>query len=78
MTDIQPDLFGGSTVIGASVSVQRAEADQCLGQTDVYSLISERCGDCNSTGAVPAGGWEDPADVIDGYVSCPTCERGWL
>lgn len=41
MTDIQPDLFGGSAVIGASKRVQREEADQCLGQTDVFSQVAE-------------------------------------
>jgi predicted RNA-binding Zn-ribbon protein involved in translation (DUF1610 family) len=35
---------------------------------------TEPCWDCGGTGAVPAGGWEDPADVDNGYVRCPTCK----
>lgn len=34
---------------------------------------TEPCWDCGGTGAVPAGGWEDPSEVDNGYVRCPTC-----
>lgn len=32
------------------------------------------CPDCNGTGAVPAGGWEDEDDVDNGLKQCPTCK----
>jgi hypothetical protein len=32
------------------------------------------CPDCNGSGSVPAGGGEDPDDVDNGYVQCPTCK----
>lgn len=33
-----------------------------------------QCPDCSGSGAVPAGGGEDPDDVDNGYVQCPTCK----
>lgn len=37
------------------------------------AIETEPCWDCGGTGAVPAGGWEDPSEVDNGYVRCPTC-----
>lgn len=34
---------------------------------------TEPCWDCGGTGAVPSGGWDDPSEVDNGYVRCPTC-----
>lgn len=44
MSTIQPDLFGGSAIVGASSSVRRVEAAQCVGQTDVFSQLADCAG----------------------------------
>lgn len=53
--NVQPDLFGGSAIVGASNSVKRVEADQCIGQTDVFGMIGDDrraldCPDCSGDG----------------------------
>lgn len=43
--NVQPDLFGGAAIVGASRSVQQQEGAQCVGQTDVYALLRGCSGD---------------------------------
>ena len=51
---------------------QHTERDQST-STARRRTASTECDDCSGTGAVPAGGGEDPEDVDNGYVKCPTC-----
>lgn len=41
-------------------------------RTAAHDMVE--CWSCAGTGKVPAGGWEKPEDVTDGYVDCPECD----
>lgn len=42
-------------------------------QRALASKTAGVCSNCHGAGAVPAGGWEDPSEVDNGQVKCPTC-----
>lgn len=43
-------------------------------QRALASKTAKVCPDCNGSQSVPQSGGEDPADVDNGYVQCPTCK----